>query len=253
MTADADLHTLTGAFAAHALPDPERTEFRRHLERCPACALEVQEFRAALARVGAAEAADPPPGLEARVMAAITSVRQVGPGGPDLVDEGDGWQERRRRRFARSWLRFALAASVAAAISLGAVAVHQHQDAQRAEQQSAQLQEQTAAFSHLLTAPDARTSTATAGSGAGTVVWSRSRQQAGFLAGALPSLTAGKVYELWFDDAGAARPAGLLATSTGSVLLKGPIGGATGVGVTVEPAGGSLQPTGPPVMALPFS
>ncbi|MFC8454932.1 anti-sigma factor domain-containing protein [Kitasatospora sp. NPDC057223] len=253
MTTAADLHTLTGAYAAHALPDPERTEFRRHLERCPACTLEVQEFRAALARLGAAETADPPSRLESLVMAGIGSVRQLGPSGPDPSDQDDGARGDRRSRFARSWPRLALAASVAAAISLGAVAVDQHQDAQRAQQQSAQVEEQTAAFSHLLTAPDAKTSTASAGPGAGTVVWSQSRGQAGFLAGALPSLTEGKVYELWFDDAGAARPAGLLATSTGSVLLKGPIDGATGVGVTIEPAGGSLQPTGLPVLVLPFN
>ncbi|MEU9133896.1 anti-sigma factor [Kitasatospora sp. NPDC048540] len=251
MTTTADLHTLTGAYAAHALPDPERTEFRRHLTRCPACTQEVRELRAALARLGAAQTTTAPPGIEARVMAGIGSVRQLRPRGPDPTDEG-GVHQNRRRRLARSWPRFALAASVAAAIGLGGVAVDQHHDTQRAQQYSVQLQEQTAAFSHLLTAPDVRTSTATAGSGAGTVVWSHSRGQAGFLAAALPSLTEGKVYELWFDDAGAARPAGLLASSTGSVLLQGPVDGATGVGVTVEPTGGSLQPTSLPLLLLPL-
>ncbi|HYN16781.1 MAG TPA: zf-HC2 domain-containing protein, partial [Actinomycetes bacterium] len=50
----ADLHTLTGAFAAHALSDTERLAFERHLEACPACAQEVRELQATTARLGSA-------------------------------------------------------------------------------------------------------------------------------------------------------------------------------------------------------
>ena len=251
MTTAADLHTLTGAYAAHALPADESREFERHLALCPACTLEVQEFRAALARLGAAETITPPAELKARVMAGIGSVRQLGPGGDPDRDEPPA--AGRRSRFARSWPKFALAASVAVAVGLGGVAVNEHQAAQRAEQQSAQVQEQSLAFSSLLTAPDARTTTATAGSGVGTAVWSQSRGQAGFLAGNLPALPQGKTYQLWFDDSGTMRPAGLLASSNGAVLLSGPINGAAGIGVTVEPSGGSPSPTGAPVMLMPFA
>lgn len=251
MTAAADLHTLTGAYAAHALPDSESREFELHLLACQACALEVQEFRAALARLGTAEAAPPPPELKARVLAGIGSVRQLGPGDP--LDEREGAPEEHRSRLARSWPKFALAASVAVALGLGGVAVSEHQAAQRADRQAAQLQQQTAAFSALLTTPDARTRTVRAGSGVGTVVWSQSRDQAGFLAGRLPALPEGKVYELWFNDSGTMRPAGLLPASNGSTLLTGGIDGAVGVGVTVEPAGGSAAPTSAPMMLVPLS
>ncbi|WP_371483104.1 anti-sigma factor domain-containing protein [Kitasatospora sp. NBC_00315] len=251
MTTAADLHTLTGAYAAHALADSEHREFERHLAQCPACALEVQEFRAALARLGTAEAMAVPPALKARVMAGIGSVRQLGPGGAaDSLDRAgaDG-----RSRFARSWPKFALAASVAVAVGLGGVAVTEHRAAQRATAQSADLQQRTAAFSSLLTAPDARTTTATAGTGVGTVVWSQSRGQAAFLASDLPALPQGKTYQLWFDDHGTMRPAGLLASSAGSLVLDGAIDGAAGVGVTVEPSGGSTSPSGAPVMLMPFA
>ena len=40
----ADLHTLTGAYAADALSGTERLAFERHLDDCPACAQEVREF-----------------------------------------------------------------------------------------------------------------------------------------------------------------------------------------------------------------
>ncbi|PBC76048.1 anti-sigma-K factor RskA [Streptomyces sp. TLI_235] len=253
MTIGADLHTLTGAYAAHALDGPERAEFERHLAVCESCALEVREFAATLARLGAAEAETPPAELRARVMAGIGSVRQLAP--PSAGAHGAPESSARRRGgFARHWPKFALAASVALAAALGGLAVDQSRRADEADARAAQLQAQQAAFGSLLTAPDARTATATTGSaGVGTVVWSQSRGQAGFLASGMPALPEGKTYELWFDDAGTMRPAGLLPASSGSLLLQGPLDGAVGVGVTVEPAGGSAHPSGDPVMLLPFS
>lgn len=56
----------------------------------------------------------------------------------------------------------------------------------------------------------------------------------------------GKVYELWFDDAGTMRSAGLMnpARTDQAVLLRGTVDDSSGMGITVEPAGGS--PTPPP-------
>ncbi|MEV6212478.1 anti-sigma factor [Kitasatospora sp. NPDC051914] len=159
----------------------------------------------------------------------------------------------RRGRFARHWPKFALAASVALAAAFGGLAVEQSRRADEANTRAAQLQAQQAAFGTLLTAPDARTATGTAGNGVGTVVWSQSQGRAGFLASGLPALPEGKTYELWFNDAGTMRPAGLLPASTGYLLMEGPLNGAEGIGVTVEPAGGSATPSGQPVMILPFA
>ncbi|MFD9126380.1 anti-sigma factor domain-containing protein [Kitasatospora sp. NPDC059571] len=251
MTIGADLHTLTGAYAAHALDGAERTDFERHLAQCPACAAEVAEFTATLARLGAAEALQPPPELKARVMAALPAVRQLAPSGAEVA--AGHAAPRQRGRFARNWPKLALAASVALATGFGALAVQQHDQADRARAEAARLADQQAAFGTLLTAPDAKTATGTAGSGVGTVVWSQSRGEAGFLAAGLPALPQGKTYQLWFNDAGTMRPAGLLPQSNGSLVLSGPIDGAAGVGVTVEPSGGSQHPSGNPVLLLPFS
>ncbi|MFI9272241.1 anti-sigma factor domain-containing protein [Kitasatospora sp. NPDC052896] len=246
MKVSADLHTLTGAYAAHALDEAERGMFERHLAQCEACAAEVAEFQATLARFGAAEALAPPFELKARVLAATASIRQLAPViGPVAVGSHD--------RSAGRWPRFALAATIAAAAALGGVAVQQHEQVHQAAVRAARLQDQQNRFGALLTAADAKTVTERAGSGVGTVVWSRSRGQAGFLAQGLPALARGKAYELWFNDAGIMRPAGLLPSSTGSLVLTGPIGDAAGVGVTVEPAGGSPHPSGQPVLLLPLT
>ncbi|MFF2041514.1 anti-sigma factor domain-containing protein [Kitasatospora sp. NPDC058170] len=252
MTIAPDLHTLTGAYAAHALPAPEREAFERHLAQCGACAQEVAEFAATLARLGAAEAVTPPAELRARVMTGIGSVRQLAPSGPAPDGTAPIGRTGRRGRLLRRWPGLALAASVALAAALGGLAVQQHDQARQARSQAARLQEQQAGLGALITAPDVRTATAASGTGVGAVIWSESRDQAGFLATGMPALAAGRTYQIWFDDAGTMRPAGLLPGGDGSLLLQGRIDGAAGVGVTVEPAGGSPHPTGRPVMLLPF-
>ncbi|MFI2612947.1 anti-sigma factor domain-containing protein [Kitasatospora sp. NPDC018619] len=241
----ADLHTLSGAYAAHALDPDESADFEQHLAGCPACAQEVTEFAATLARLGGAEAVLPPPALKARVLAALPAVRQDAP----HTAPAPG---RRGGRLAKGRARLALAACLALAAGAGGVAVQQHRQAEQARARAAALQQQQDHLTGLLTAPDARTATAPAsgGRGAGTVVWSHSRGQAAFLASGMPAPAPGTTYELWFSDAGTMRPAGLLPTGDGSLLLTGALDGANGIGVTVEPAGGSAHPTTAPVVLL---
>ncbi|WP_035799312.1 anti-sigma factor [Kitasatospora mediocidica] len=248
MTTVAELHTLTGAYATHALPEVERSAFEEHLAICPSCAREVAEFSATVARLGLAETVVPAPELKQRVLAQAATVRQLAP----TVEEEDRPAAVRSRR-GRMLGRLALAASVLLAVTAGGLAVQQHQDAQRARSETAAVRLQSAAVSSLLTAPDARTATTSSGGGVGTVVWSQSRDQAAFVAGSLPKLAADHVYQLWYNDAGTMRAAGLLPASSGALVLTGRIDGAVGVGVTVEPSGGSAHPSGAPVMLLPFS
>ncbi|MFJ7905678.1 anti-sigma factor domain-containing protein [Kitasatospora sp. NPDC096204] len=243
----ADLHTLTGAYAAHALGPDEREEFERHLERCPACAQEVAEFIATLTRLGSAQAVPVAAEFKQRVMGALEAVRQEPPG------EAPQLPGRRRGVLRRALPRFAPAACLALAIGAGCLAIQQHHRADQARATAAALQQQQGRITALLTAPDARTTSGkVTGSGVATVVWSQTQGAAGFLAAGLPPLAGGTTYQLWFDDDGTMRPAGLLPTASGALMLNGPLNAASGVGVTVEPAGGSPQPTGTPLVLLAF-
>ncbi|NEC38751.1 zf-HC2 domain-containing protein, partial [Streptomyces rubrogriseus] len=76
-----DLHSLTGAYALHALSDDERAAFERHLAGCVTCEQEAREFAAATARLGLAATVAPAPALRDRVLHRVTTVRQVPPGG----------------------------------------------------------------------------------------------------------------------------------------------------------------------------
>ncbi|MBQ0987123.1 anti-sigma factor [Streptomyces sp. F63] len=286
------MHTLTGAYALHALPEDERARFERHLAVCPACEQEVLELSATAGRLGSAVSVEPPPEMRDQVLARIASVRQDPPGVPRPArpegspphgarthsagprgarPDGGGGEDgggRTRaagggRRGSRGTSYFVLAACLAVlAGGLGGVAVWQRQEARDARAEAQAAERRSEQLARVLTAPDARTGSASLGDGAeGTVVVSRSEDRAAFLASGLPALPGGKVYQLWFDDGGTMRSAGLLTlaagedtgSAAGAVLMEGRVGEAGGVGITVEPAGGSPQPTTDPLalMELP--
>jgi anti-sigma-K factor RskA len=67
----------------------------------------------------------------------------------------------------------------------------------------------------------------------------------------------GSVYQAWFVGAdGSARSAGVLTgelLEDGDILLEGTPDGAAALGLTVEPDGGSEQPTTEPFAVVPLS
>ncbi|MER5885787.1 anti-sigma factor [Streptomyces sp. NPDC001941] len=250
----AELHTLTGAYALHALDADERAAFETHLAECSACTEEVHELSATAARLGLAMTETPAPAFKDEVLRRIATVRQDPPHvTPEPVTTAVPAPRAGRTRRAT---RFALAACLAAAAGLGGVAVWQHDAARDAEDRAAQARGEADALTRVLAAPDARTTVARLSGGAtGTVVVSRQQNRAAFLATGLAAPPGGRVYQLWFDDGGTMRPAGLLdpARGTEAVLMDGAVDGATGMGVTVEPAGGSAQPTSNPVALMNFA
>ncbi|MFI8305473.1 anti-sigma factor domain-containing protein [Streptomyces sp. NPDC085927] len=248
-----DLHRLTGAHALHALSDEESVAFERHLADCESCAQESAELSSTAARLGLAVAVTPPPALRAQVLRRIATVRQQTPGAPARA------LPVRVGLRARTLSRWTLAACLAAATALGGTAVWQHQQAEDARDQARRAVRAADEIAAVLAAPDAKTLAAGAaglGNGAtGTVVVSPSRDRAVFVASGTARPPGGKVYQLWFDDGGTMRPAGLMdpGRSDQAVLMQGPVDRASGMGITVEPGGGSKQPTTDPValMSLP--
>ncbi|MFD4871607.1 anti-sigma factor [Streptomyces sp. NPDC058412] len=94
-----------------------------------------------------------------------------------------------------------------------------------------------------MTAPDARTVHGRTTSGADTT--SAQHNQAVFTSSGLPVPPTGKTYQLWFDDHGTKRPAGLVHHD-GALLMHGNPYYAHSAGLTLEPTGGSPQPTTTP-------
>ena len=132
-------------------------------------------------------------------------------------------------------------------------ALGQSAENNRLEQQLAQAQQTQGAMLGILTSEDAKVSTARMADGAVvTVAYAPSLNQGAVTAHGLPDLPAGKTYELWLQHDNVMVPAGLMpGAAPGSpmmTLLEGQLSGATAVGITVEPAGGSPAPTTEPIM-----
>ncbi|MFD7880290.1 anti-sigma factor domain-containing protein [Streptomyces sp. NPDC059766] len=240
-----DLHGLTGPYALHALPDDERDVFERHLAECDGCEQEVAEFSATATRLALAASVPTRLVMREQVLQRITSVRQVPPGVTSL----DRVRRGVRRRRGTKW---ALVACVAAAAVFGGTATWQYERAQDAQDQVAQAQRHAEDLAGVLAAPDAKSRSTRVAGGAGTVVVSAGRDRAVFVASRMAAPPRGRVYQLWFVDGGKMRSAGLMdpARSSQAVVMRGAVDDASGVGVTVEPAGGSQQPTSPPLALL---
>jgi anti-sigma-K factor RskA len=240
-----DLHSLSGAYALDALePGAERDRFTRHLSRCQSCASEVRGFREVATAMAFATAAEPPAGLRDQVLAAAARTRQVPP------EVRTHAQPRRTRVPWVPWLSGVVAtASIVVAVLFGLAQAHTQDelDQVRAENQ---------AISLILSAPKAKLLTypVTHG-GEATVVLAADRHELAVVTTGLPALPAGKVYQLWLIGKPAITSAGLLPPAkdgrTPAVLATGVVKGDT-LGLTVEPAGGSAQPTTKPILALPL-
>src|SRR5271165_863710 len=239
-----DMHSLSGAYALDALEaGAERDRFARHMSRCQSCASEVRGFREVATALAFAATAEPPPELRDRVLAAAARTRQLPP-------EVRTHARPRRTRSWVPWLSGVVAtASIVVAVLFGFAQAH-------TQQQLNQAQAENKAISLLLSSPQVTLlSRSTTKGGVATVVLAAARHQLVVVTNGLPALPAGRVYQLWLIGKTKIVSAGLLpaATSgrTAPVLASGVVKGDT-LGLTVEPAPGTAQPTTKPILALPL-
>jgi Anti-sigma-K factor rskA len=254
------LHTLAGAYALDALDEgAEQERFIRHLRRCGSCAKEVRRFREVATALAFAAAAEPPPELRERVMTAVGRTRQLP---PEVIPQRRFriWRPRIPRGV---WLpRLALvttAGAIAAVVALSIVLSNTSQQLNFTNQQLSVQRAQSQAIADVLAAPDVRTAKGPVSTGGvATVVLSARKRELVISTSGLAALPKGKTYELWLigptpAQGTGARRAGLLppavAGSTTPVLASGLLAGDV-LGLTVEPAGGTSQPTTTPILEL---
>lgn len=116
-------------------------------------------------------------------------------------------------------------------------------------------QQQADALAQITSAEDMQQSVAAVSTGGtATLMWSEDLGKSVVVANGLATLSNDETYELWYISAdGAATPAGLFdVTGSDSVwrVLEGDMKAGDTVGVTVEPSGGSDQPTTTPIVAI---
>lgn len=232
-----DVHALSGAYAVDALDDAERAAFERHLAECADCRAEVASLRETAGLIAETIATEPPPELRDRVLAGIRTVRPLPPEVPAPVVP-------RRRRSPRLLL-----AAAAAAVIVGGGGVVAWQQPWSDDTSQVSFAQQ------VLRASDAKsTSLDFPGGASATVTHSDSLGRAVIVTEDMPPPPPGKVYELWLDQPGEGMvPAGLMpVASDQTLLLTGDAATATRAGITVEPAGGSQEPSTEPIALFDF-
>jgi anti-sigma factor RsiW len=239
-TEPAEAHTLIGAYALDALDDLERATFERHLAACAPCREELAGLRSTAVRLADAAAVPPPQRVREQVLAQTRVTPQVRtaptPAAPERAVRTTG---------RRLWLA---AAAVLAVVSVGTgvTAWNEHEAARRAQADAQRI-------TGVLTDPAARQVQApVAGGGRATLVVAGDR--AVLAGGGLPALPADRTYQLWIirgeeiTSAGLG-PQGADAAGAWSRPVDG-VGPGDLVALSVEPTGGSAQPTTTPVVAL---
>ena len=234
-------HQIEPRLAAYALDalDPEdRWQVEEHLEKCSACQVTLADYRMIGQQLAfATPPVQPPPHLRARLIAAIA------PSPPS-----PGWRERlrswRERGFQAAVLVFMLAFAV---FSLNLL---QQVNALRRAQ--ADLLRQSQAYEAamaLMNDPDVRVAVVEGEGVQGTVLFDPQGQIAVLTVQGLEALPEGQDYQLWLIQADETRLSGGVFDADAeftSFVIHAPetLDSFVGIGVTIEPAGGSPGPTG---------
>jgi anti-sigma-K factor RskA len=228
-----DLHSLMAPYALDSLEPDDRARFEAHLDQCVDCQVEMAGFMETAVRLGDAVSHTPPPALRDRLLAEISATPQERPIVSSLAE---------RRTLRRALPRLVMAAAfLVGAVGVGGFVV---------ERDNAQQEhDQNVAISRVIGAEDVSAKAKTFDAG-GTVKMysSAAADSAVIIAKDLPSPGAGKVYQVWMIDGSGPTSQGTFHQD-GQMIMKG-VSGADRVAVTVEPAGGSKQPTSAPIATI---
>lgn len=275
---------LTGSYALDALSDDERMLLEDVLTTSPELQAEADSLReTALQLAFAAAPIEPPTSLRASLLAQIATTPQAAPlaetapavdttsvqeARPEparhVASIADGstaggraTSEARRRWFQRPAAMLTSAAAVAVVflgVGLGVGVANGPADGPGTGTTQA-----SSGLDRIYAASDfQRSTTKVEGGGTATVVWSNDLGKSAVIFDGVEQAPKGKTYELWYigsaEQGGTIKSAGLVdgvADGVHSAVLKGSMSDGATIGMTVEPAGGSEQPTTTPIMAVP--
>jgi anti-sigma-K factor RskA len=217
-----EIDGLLAPFALDALEPDERLEVLEHLSECRSHDEELASYRLVAARLPVViDEVAPPPGLRASILRAFDAAQSQ-----PLAEAAPPPRESfLARLFGRTGLAYGVAAVLIAAV-LGLAAWNLSLQGDDSGSVVARTVEQDSMRLHFVYLPDEK-----------VVVLNLD----------MPPPAAGRDYQLWqITDAGP-RSLGIVEYQ-GSQAIQADLGGASALAVSVEPAGGSAQPTTTPVI-----
>lgn len=219
--------SLTGAFALDAVTPREREALAQALAGSESLRTEVTELTDTAVELGLAiPPVTPPASLRASILDAVESLPQ------DV-------SRRRSRPAAESggrWSRLGVVLAAAAAVLglvAGGIAIGHFTNPMTVLANSQDMEKVTDEVD---------------GGGIATVMWSKSMGQAAVTVEGIGPLPRDFVYQLWYMG-DTVRPAGTF-TEDMTMLLQGELLPGDEIGISIEPAGGSPEPTSTPILAV---
>ncbi|AMM19906.1 hypothetical protein AX769_06730 [Frondihabitans sp. PAMC 28766] len=270
-----EVDSLSGAYVLNALNDDERTLFEARMSESDDIRTEVTDLKETALLLGhAVKPVAPSPALRASILGLIESTPQLPPlekpqdatatstpsvasaagRHADSATETSGAQIlqpiplARQRWFMRPGALL-IGAAAAAVIVFGGVSLTNN----ITHPTSSVSSEAGSDVSQILSASDVAHSVADVSTGGkATLYWSDKLQRSAVVLNGVTSLPSDKTYQLWYINGKSIKSAGTVSASSNDVtqVLQGNLAKGDTVGITVEPNGGSRQPTTKPIVAI---
>ncbi len=235
---------LLPAFALEALDPEEARKLETHLKTCPDCQASLEEYRAVSdGLMFALPPKAPPLRARARLVASLAAAQGPPPSA------------------RRAWPIWQLVGGLALVVLLilNVSTLSQLQALQRQQMALTQQLQTSQTALALVAYPEGRTVAVTGAQATGTLVLNSELKQGVLFAWGLEKLDAAHTYQIWLIQPDGRRvSSGLFRPEPSqpfvSVIIPSsrPFSDFTGLGVTVEPSGGSSAPTGPKVLGTSF-
>ncbi len=238
-----DFQENLAAYALGALDPGEIAALEAHLQTCESCRAELADYQQVSNGLLVALPPRPP----------SASVRR------GLQKQLAGQAKRERAGFNWPLGQLVFGGLMAALIALNVFGVYQLYTLkqEQAEMDRQRASEQTAIS--MLAYPTTQTLAFVENGVSGSLLVDKQRNLVAVFAWNLPSLPAGKAYQMWLTDSKGDRTSGGFLVPEANypfvmavVHPSQPLTDFTGFGVTLEPASGSPAPTGPRVFRVSF-
>lgn len=231
------------AYALDALDPDEGFALEAHLRTCASCQAELAEYRAVSEGLLAALPPRPPSAaLRKRLQGRLPSAQRT-----------------KQPLFVWPFGRLALGGALVLLLLMNVFFFLQMGEI-RNQQASLLQQVRTSQFAlSMLAYPETQAIPISAANLSGSVLLDRDRNTVALVMWHLPELSEKQTYQAWLIEsdgqrvsAGVFRPQENISYTTHPVYAKQELSNFVGLGVTVEPAGGSEQPTGQRIFKVDF-
>jgi anti-sigma-K factor RskA len=243
-----DLHTPflenIPAYALGALDADEVAALEAHLQTCASCRTELAEYRSlSESLLTAVPPQQPSAALRKRLQSQLPSARKT----------------ITRPRFNWSWNQLAIGGALALLLLMNLYSIVQMRSLQLAQTQLNRQIRTGQTLMSMLSYPATQRLSIGDQNVVGSILVDKERNMVALIVWNMPQLDETKTYQIWLIDpkgdrvsGGIFRPESDQPYTTQIIWPKQSLTNFVGIGVTVEPSGGSEQPTGARVFRVNF-